>query len=77
MVADAVGTSLRTLQGVFAEREDAIGRHGGAMARRFSDAQTKDWRNSVHGRLLRAVAFHPCVCSHRQNEASTMVSVSA
>lgn len=26
MVADAVGTSLRTLQGVFAEREDAIGR---------------------------------------------------
>jgi len=26
MVADAVGTSLRTLQGVFAEREDAIAR---------------------------------------------------
>src|SRR5260370_13071902 len=72
MVADAVGTSLRTLQGVFAEREDAIGRRiqnarMAAAARWLADPampKQKIGELAFMAGPLPAVAFHPFTCSH-------------
>src|SRR5713101_3971012 len=85
MVADAVGTSLRTLQGVFAEREDAIARRiqnarMAAPARWLADPAMRKQKIGeiafVAG-FCELSHFTHCICSHLQGNPRLLAPTSA